>query len=1442
MSNAGMTTREERRLQALARYGILGTGREEAFDDLVTLAANTCGADSAALNFIGSDEPWTKARVGLELRRIERRHSFCAHTILGDDVLVVPDTTADPRFAGNPLVAGDPAIRFYAGAPLITPDGDRIGSLCLFGSEPRTLDPKQIESLRAIARQIMAQLELRRKVLELSEATSGRERAENALRLREIRGRARNQGLTTNGQAVRTATAAVWLAFALSLAITLVAAWVSKSATDRERSRLFSEQVEDFVIDLVHRLAAYEELQRAAAAFVSSSEQVTRAEWNHFMDSVAIERRYPGISMTGLVAHVTNETLPAFLAEAEADHDRFEIYPGATRDDYFVVRYVSPGRHGAAEGFDVGSDPVRRLAASLARDTGMPRATGKLELVQDPEERPAFLLFHPVYRKHLPRETIEGKRAALIGWIYLGVRVDDLVNRLPLTSRQGIAIDLSEGDGTVAENHLYRTEWQGPSSMEASRVLDVYGRKWTLRARSRPELFSRSRWYEPAWVLAGGLLLSSLITGVAWSLANTRRRALRIAAEMTEAYERSERFTRAIVDGIGDGTITIDETGTITSVNRAAEQIFGLAPSDLVGIDIREILPTFPLDGDDGVAFAVSATRSNGRPIEIEAVLNPLGEARRQRLVIVRDVTERNRSEREARLLQSLSLWVAQSRDLDEAIRTVLEELCSLARWPYAEAWLPDNRAEFLVPGPSWHRDEEEQEKIEADRMDVRHAKGSGLAGKVWQTRLPLFVRDLSVDRHGFSRRTVVERGLRAALAVPVLADDEVVAVLAFFAPEATEEIESYTKLVTATASQLGGVMQRRRASDALVESHNALEAVLQAATEVSIIATDPEGVIRIFNRGAERMLGYTADEVVGRSTPEIIHLMPEVEARGEALSARHGREIRGFDVFVESARQGIVEEREWTYVRKDGEHLTVTLAVNSLRNADGKIIGFLGVAKDITLYNRAIHELRSSESRVRSIIESSLGGVVTFDRNGVIESVNPAAEAMFGYSETELIGRHFTVLLPGADEPPSEFRSSRWAAAVGKVTEWEGRRRNGDVFPMEVSLFEFASTAQINFAGHVMDVSKRHEVDRLKRDFVSTVSHELRTPLTSIRGALGLLASGTLGELDADAREMVAVAERNSVRLIELINDILDFERLESGRMEMHPRRTTLRVVIDRSLENVRTFADQAGVEIEVTSDAGQVVADEDRIVQVLVNLLSNAIKFSPAGSTVSISSMVIGGQVECRVIDRGKGIPLEAQKNLFQRFQQVDSSDRRERGGTGLGLAISKAIVQQHEGEIGVESSPGVGSSFWFRLPALGERSWKTDVLAIEGDETLLMVIKRQLDNESVLVRTALTCAEALDAVRQKIPDLMILDVGLPDGDAYGLVEEMREHDEMRDIPVVVYTGRDLTYDQRNRLRLGPTRYLQKTKSTGENLRDLMEELLRATETRRGESPDHR
>jgi len=214
-------------------------------------------------------------------------------------------------------------------------------------------------------------------------------------------------------------------------------------------------------------------------------------------------------------------------------------------------------------------------------------------------------------------------------------------------------------------------------------------------------------------------------------------------------------------------------------------------------------------------------------------------------------------------------------------------------------------------------------------------------------------------------------------------------------------------------------------------------------------------------------------------------------------------------------------------------------------------------------------------------------------------------------------------------------------------------------------------------------------------------VSHELRTPLTSIRGSLGLLVAGVTGELTPQGRELVRLAERNAVRLTALINDILDFERLDSGRVSMQFAAADLQALVEQSFESVRAFADEKGISLASRPTEAWAWADADRIVQVLVNLLSNAIKFSPAGREVRVWAEDHGSRVRLFVKDQGRGIPATYRQRIFERFVQVEDSDKRDQGGTGLGLAICKAIVEHHGGRIGVESEVKVGSTFWFEIP---------------------------------------------------------------------------------------------------------------------------------------------
>jgi PAS domain S-box-containing protein len=536
--------------------------------------------------------------------------------------------------------------------------------------------------------------------------------------------------------------------------------------------------------------------------------------------------------------------------------------------------------------------------------------------------------------------------------------------------------------------------------------------------------------------------------------------------------------------------------------------------------------------------------------------------------------------------------------------------------------------------------------------------------------------------------------------------------------------------------------------------------------------------------------------------------------------------------------KDGKAANEEFLVRRRDGSPRWVLASTSLFRNADGSPSYMEGTIVDIDDRRRALEALRASEARIHALLDNMLSGLFMADSRGILELVNPAAEEMFGYTSAELVGKHMGTVLslpPGTD--PDVFLREVLGTSLGKVRELEGKRKNGEVFPFELSLFQVVTPEGRRFAGSIVDVTERHEVDRLKQEFVSSISHELRTPLTSIRGSLGLLAGGALGTLPEDAAEIVAVAERNVVRLIGLINDILDLERLEGGRLEMEFESVETSPVVTRAFEAVRSFADQAGIALVAEPASVRVRADADRIVQVLVNLLSNAVKFSPSGGTVTVRVVPGPSMAEFQVEDRGRGVPPALREAIFERYRQVEASDSRRKGGVGLGLAICKATVEQHGGSIGVRDAEGAGSTFWFRIPlaSVARPSLSGTIkgarglaLLVDDDEELLSILELRLAQDRVATQRATTTQQAIAAAHALNPDVLVLDLGLPDGNGSQVVEALRRDKTLRDLPLLVYTGRDLLQSERDQLVLGPTRFLTKSRETEEEFRSTVLDLL--------------
>lgn len=461
-----------------------------------------------------------------------------------------------------------------------------------------------------------------------------------------------------------------------------------------------------------------------------------------------------------------------------------------------------------------------------------------------------------------------------------------------------------------------------------------------------------------------------------------------------------------------------------------------------------------------------------------------------------------------------------------------------------------------------------------------------------------------------------------------------------------------------------------------------------------SIIATDPEGTILSINAAGERMLGWTAEELVGHHTPALFHDPDEVAARAAALTVELGRPVApGFEAFVAKARQGQVETREWTYLRRNGTRLPVALTVTTIGTPEGGITGFMGIASDLSAQKAAEQELRLMAELARR----TDNGVAIADAQGNVQWVNEGFTRLTGFTLDEVRGQRPGTLLQGPDTSPETVQkmAERLRAGEGFRVELVNYRKDGQRYwvSLEVQPLRDAQGRITGYMGLQSDITPRKEAERMKDEFISVVSHELRTPLTAIRGSLGLLVGGAAGSLQPSQLDMLRIAYQNVDRLGRLVNDILDLQKIEAGRMSLDLRVQDMAALVALAMQAIEPFAASRGVRFrfEPPSEPATARVDGDRVQQIVVNLLSNAIKFSPAEESVVVRLSRADATVRLEIEDHGPGIPEAFQRRIFQKFAQADATSTRAQGGTGLGLSIVKTLCEQMGGQAGFRSSPG-------------------------------------------------------------------------------------------------------------------------------------------------------
>lgn len=623
-------------------------------------------------------------------------------------------------------------------------------------------------------------------------------------------------------------------------------------------------------------------------------------------------------------------------------------------------------------------------------------------------------------------------------------------------------------------------------------------------------------------------------------------------------------------------------------------------------------------------------------------------------------------------------------------------------------------------------------------------------------------------------------------------------------------------------------VTERRRTEETLRESEEFLRRTLESSPDC-IKVLDLDANLISLNSTGQCLLEIDDFEPYRNADWTGFWNGADRDAARNAVAAARAGQIGSFQGFCRTARG---TPKWWDCV------------VSPILGADGMPEQLLAISRDVTERTNAQNAMESLRLRYEMILQSAGDGIYGLDRDGRTNFVNHAAARMLGYEPDELLGtvQHALVHHKRADGtaypidecPVHDCLRNGSVHSVADDVFW---RKDGSSFAVEYVTTPIEEEGEI--VGAVVtfrDVTERREVERVKDEFVSVVSHELRTPLTSIRGSLGLLASGRMGTLESRGQRLLDIATQNTDRLVRLINDILDLERLQSGKAALDKRACDAAELLRQAAEVLRSAADGAGVTLVADPVAAQVIADPDRIVQVLVNLLGNALKFSPAGATVRLGAEQHGAELRFRVRDEGRGIPAEKIESIFGRFQQVDSSDSRQKGGSGLGLAICRSIVEQYGGRIWAESVPGEGSTFWFTLPAPAPEHATSErrgpgpcVLIVEDDPDLTQVLIGMLDEYGIEAHHASRGADAIRLAIRLRPDLMILDVVLPGGDGFEVASRLRGEPPLDRMPLLVYSAREIDPADRDRLRLGPTTFLTKALVTPEQLHQQIAVLLR-------------
>jgi len=1220
----------------------------------------------------------------------------------------------------------------------------------------------------------------------------------------------------------------------LGLLLTVLLSWQFDRIEKKEIAKLMHDRASALQNRIQENMFLYQYgLRGLRGGYVSVDEDfLSYNKFIRYTGSRDYSREFPGALGFGFIRRVKPEQEADFITSMRLDHrPQFTIKQiNPHLGDKFVIELIAPLEDNAqAVGLDVASETNRFNAARRSMLSGELTITAPITLVQKQQQKSSgFLMMLPYYANNVTPTSVEERERLLLGWVYapliinqiLGgaqfkrheeqvelVDVTDITNPVTFFNLKELTSSLSAPVRPALRPHRF--------SPLGSIVLDtnVFGRKWQLKYTGEAALKKYTG--VPSVVLTGVVgVLISLLMGFLWYLwrNNHQKGQLVISSQARIA---------AIVESAINAIIGKSLEGRVTSWNKGAEALFGYTESEAVGQLLMDLVVPESLYNEERLILITIAqgrsippfetTRLNkwGEELQVSVSVAPVRDANGNIIgaaKTVMDIREQKNAERE--ILQL-------NKELEQKV---------LDRTAALQGALSENNV-----------------LIDAIKSQFLYSMTNHL-GEITD------VNDAFCDIHGYSREELLGKNHRILSSGMLSRSDweniwdtietahswhgEVCnigkqgnylwfdSVIVKLAAENPEHVRYLSIRIDVTV--------KRAQDQQMLELNALLQGILNAASEVSIIATNPQGVIEVFNTGAERMLGYTAQEMVGKQTPATIHCASEVEVRADELTRQFGQVIQGFKTFVHIPEISGAETREWTYVRKDGSQLPVSLSVTANRGANGDILGYLGVAIDLSEEKQQRTSLLRLLEKMQLAAKVAQLGIWEWDIQAERLVWNDEMLAIYDYPleerEKGLSYEHWRQRLHPEDEQravqqilsavnnnevfDSEFRvvwpsgEVRYVKALA-ITERDAESNK----PLVMIGVNFDVTMERVHKETLLQAKLDAEQANLaKSQFLANMSHEIRTPLNAVMGMLQLLQRT---ELEQRQAEYITKAKSSAQSLLEILNDILDISKIEAGKLELETTAFTLESLL-RELADIGS-AYQGGKPIELVYKIdpllhNEVIGDPLRLKQVLINLIGNAIKFTDKGNvTIGLQLLQMRDDVadiRFSVSDTGIGIAEHQIPKLFQNFSQAESATSRKYGGTGLGLAICNKILQLMNSTLRLESYVGEGSTFFFdiSLPIVSEigiahqtaTSSKLKLLLVDDNHVSTEAISSSLPVDKFEVVVVHSPTEAISlferAQESAAFDVVLMDLNLPEMSGIEAAGQILQKTDKQHAPVII------------------------------------------------------